>query len=59
MQGPRIRVLLVDDSEDDYLLTRIHLEAMVETSAELDWVDTYVAGREAGLRGGYDVLLVD
>ncbi len=59
MQGPRMRVLLVDDSEDDYLLTRINLEAMAETNAELEWVSTYEAALEAGFHGGYDVLLVD
>jgi PAS domain S-box-containing protein len=54
-----MRVLLVDDSEGDYLLTRIHLEAMVETKAELHWVSTYQDALAAGFRGGYDVVLVD
>ncbi len=59
MPSPAMRVLLVDDSEDDYLLTRILLKGMTETSAELDWVNTYAAGIEAGFHGGHDVLLID
>src|SRR6185312_10903270 len=59
MQSRLMRVLLIDDSDDDYLLTRLQFKAMAGPPAELDWVDTYAAGLEAGLHGGYDVLLID
>ena len=35
--SPPIRVLLVDDDEDDYLLTRDLLAAVRESRFELDW----------------------
>jgi signal transduction histidine kinase len=54
--GP-IRVLLIDDDEDDYLLTR---DLLVEAGGlTLDWAPGYEAGLEAVAKGGHDVVLLD
>jgi len=59
MAEDMIRVLLVDDDEDAYLLTRDLLEEMQGYRADLTWAETYEAGLEALGRGGYDAALVD
>ncbi len=58
-QAPPIRVLLVEDDEDDYRLTR---ELLAEVSAyrvELDWAPSYEAGLTALARRAHDVCLLD
>ncbi|MDB5242888.1 MAG: hybrid sensor histidine kinase/response regulator, partial [Spirosoma sp.] len=37
----QIRVLLVEDDEDDYLLTRALVTSKENTNIKLDWVDSY------------------
>jgi len=54
--GP-LRVLLVEDDEDDYVLIR-DLLAEIEGLA-LDWVDGYEEALERLERGAHDVCLVD
>lgn len=53
-----VRVLLVDDDEDDYLLTR-DLLADVGAHFAIDWASTRAAGMEKLAEGDYDVALVD
>ncbi|MBI2949681.1 MAG: PAS domain-containing protein [Verrucomicrobia bacterium] len=55
---PPIRVLLIDDDEDTFLLTRRMLVA-TRSSIHLDWSPTYAAGLEAIRRSGHDVYLLD
>jgi len=59
MDEQLIRVFLVDDGEDDYVLTRDMLAEAVGAPFELEWVDTYEAGLEAMEQAGHDVYLVD
>lgn len=54
-----IRVLLVDDDEDDYILIRDMLEGSVDPLVELDWVSSYSAGLTAIARGDHDIYLID
>src|SRR5580658_3057535 len=54
-----IRVLLVEDDEDDYRLTRALLAEIQSRKFQLDWVSTYDAGLEAIGRGQHDVYLLD
>ena len=59
MEEKFIRVLLVDDDEDDYILTR-HLLAEAEGACfDLEWVTTYQAALEAMKQGKHHVCLVD
>ena len=60
MDSHPLRVLLVDDDEDDYVLTR-GLLAAIEGGAGhvLDWVSTYEEGLEAIGQRAHDVYLLD
>lgn len=54
-----IRVLLVEDDEDDYLLTRALVSSKENANIQLDWVDSYDRALEAIETGGHHVYLVD
>ncbi len=55
-----IKVLLVDDDEDDYILTRdIFKEIPQKENYQLSWVNNYEEGINAMLKNHYDVYLID
>lgn len=54
-----IRVLLVEDDEDDYVLTRDLLADTQGISFELDWVSDGRLALEQICEGGHDVCLLD
>ena len=54
-----IRVLLVEDDEDDYLLTRALVAVRENANIHLDWVDNYNGALEAIRQNDHDVYLVD
>jgi len=54
-----IRVLLVDDDEDDYVMTRDLLAELGRGAFLLDWVSSYEEARAAVVRGAHDVYLLD
>jgi len=56
---PVIRVLLVDDDEDDALLTRGLLTAVSHVAFQLEWVRTFEEAMERLRQGEHDVALVD
>ncbi|MEL7037257.1 MAG: ATP-binding protein [Cyanobacteria bacterium J06592_8] len=53
------RVLLVDDDEDDYIVTRDFLSEAERVTFKLSWVDNYQAGLTAIKNSEYDVYLLD
>jgi DNA-binding NtrC family response regulator len=53
------RVLLVEDQESDYLLTRAMLSRSQNQVFELTWADSWQAGMEAIRRCAHDVCLLD
>jgi len=55
----RIRVLLIEDDEDDYLLTKSLLSEMRGQSYDLEWAKNYDSGLSAAIRNEHDVCLVD
>jgi two-component system NtrC family sensor kinase len=59
MAVDKIRVLLVDDDEDDYVITRDLLAEIAEMDFHLDWVGTYGTALEVISRAEHDVYLVD
>jgi PAS domain S-box-containing protein len=59
MAVTKIRVLLVDDDEDDYIITRDLLCEIGEMDFHLDWVGTYGTALDVMGRGEHDVYLVD
>jgi two-component system sensor histidine kinase/response regulator len=54
-----IKVLLVEDDEDDYVITRKLLSRIEGTDYLLDWVTRYDAGLEAIIRSDHDICLLD
>jgi len=54
----KVRVLLIDDDEDDYILTKEVFD-QISASYELSWVNSYEKGIYAILRKQFDVYLVD
>src|SRR5213076_2173707 len=59
MDDPRLKVLLVEDDEDDYVLTRKFLAEIRGDNFELEWVEDYDTGLEAIYQDRHDVYLVD
>lgn len=54
-----ISILLVDDDEEDYMITRDIIEEINHKSYTLDWVDTYSKALSTIARKEHDVYLVD
>lgn len=54
-----IRVLLIDDSEDDYMIIKSLLSRVQGTTYNLEWVSTYDEAAEALKHNGYDIYLID
>ncbi len=54
-----VKVLLVEDDEDDHLLIRDLLGEMVETEYSLDWAASYDEGLRRIASGHYDLCLLD
>jgi PAS domain S-box-containing protein len=56
---PGLRILIVDDDPDDYLLTRDAIEQIQGHAWKVDWATTFDAGLEELRRGAADVALID
>jgi signal transduction histidine kinase len=54
-----IRVLLIDDDQDEFVLTRDLLSDVPSGRFHLEWTPDYAAGVEAVAEGRYDAFLVD
>ncbi|MBE9200966.1 MULTISPECIES: hybrid sensor histidine kinase/response regulator [unclassified Nodularia (in: cyanobacteria)] len=54
-----IKVLLVDDDEDDYILTRDWFREFQVAGCELSWRDSYETGKDAIAHQNHDLYLVD
>ncbi|MBW4456080.1 MAG: response regulator [Nostoc indistinguendum CM1-VF10] len=59
MDNTPIKVLFIDDDEDDYILTRYWLSEFQVANCELEWVDNYEAAKNAIARNQHDIYLVD
>jgi two-component system, cell cycle sensor histidine kinase and response regulator CckA len=59
MEVPPIKVLLVDDDEDDYIITRDLIGGIRDRGYELDWVSSYEEGSAAIRRAAHDLFLCD
>lgn len=56
----KIKVLLIDDDEDDYIITRDVFNRISNADRyDLTWVDTFERGINAVLKRQYDIYLVD
>jgi signal transduction histidine kinase/HPt (histidine-containing phosphotransfer) domain-containing protein len=59
MKSETIKVLLVEDDEDDYILTRGLLSEVNAGKYELDWASSYEEGLRVARRREHHVCLVD
>lgn len=59
MNEDSIKVLLVDDDEDDFILTGHLLDLIKGSSYDLAWVSNYDEALESMLSGAYHIHLVD
>ena len=54
-----VRILLVEDDEDDFVLTRDLLGESRRTRFELDWISSFDDALDALQRNGHDLALID
>lgn len=59
MGNSPIRVLLIDDSEGDYILIRNWFSEFRVANCELEWIDNYEAAKTAIAQCRHDVYLLD
>ncbi len=59
MEGSPVKVLLVDDDEDDYLITRDLISQIRAPRHQLDWVNTYDEGLAAVGGAQHHLCLLD
>jgi len=59
MGGNSIRVLLIEDEETDYLLTRRMLSTVQDQSFDLEWANSWQTGIDAIRRCAHDICLLD
>ncbi|WP_271254852.1 hybrid sensor histidine kinase/response regulator [Pseudanabaena sp. Chao 1811] len=59
MVRAKCRVLLVDDDEDDYVVTRDFLVEAEQFDFQLDWVDNFQLGLQEISKNQHDVYLLD
>lgn len=53
------RILLIDDDEDEYLLTEDYLSEIYGTDLSLDWVPTFAEAMKSFREEAHDVYLLD
>jgi PAS domain S-box-containing protein len=54
-----IRILIVDDDEDDFLLTADHLKGIKGVQFNTDWAPSYRKGLERMMECTHDVYIID
>ena len=58
-EAPTVRLLMVDDDQGDFEMTRAMIGQIPRANLSIDWVSTFTEGKEAIQRGQHDVYLVD
>ncbi len=55
----KLSILLIEDDEDDYLITKRHINNIPDKSITLDWVSSFDAAKEALATSQHDICLID
>ena len=58
-EAPKVRLLMIDDDQGDFEMTRAMVGQIPRANLALDWVSTYVEGKDAIQRSEHDLYLVD
>ncbi|MCB1592396.1 MAG: response regulator [Alphaproteobacteria bacterium] len=58
-EGDIIKILMVDDSETDYVLTRMNLETGRDFRHKMDWAGSFADGLAAMKKNEHDIYIVD
>lgn len=53
------RILIVDDDEDDFIITSDYIKSIPGNSFTINWCSSYNDGVKKLLEGGYDLFFVD
>jgi PAS domain S-box-containing protein len=56
---PHLHILLVEDDEDDYIITREMLSRSLQTYFHVDWAESFTEGKRLLETGQYDAVLMD
>ena len=59
MEQDQIHILMIEDDEDDFIITRAFISEIKIPSFILDWVTTYESGLDAMCNNHFDAYLVD
>ncbi len=59
MTDETIRILLIEDDEDDYIITCDVISDIKQSNYSLDWAPNFTEGLSRLLAGPYDVCLID
>lgn len=54
-----IRILMIDDDEEDFILTRDLIDEITPTKYSIEWVESYNEGLKKILQEEHDVYLID
>jgi two-component system cell cycle sensor histidine kinase/response regulator CckA len=59
MPNTLVKILLVDDDEDDFIITRDLISRIGGRQYRLEWINNYADGLAAVQRGEHDICLLD
>ncbi|MAL99138.1 MAG: hypothetical protein CL583_11910 [Alteromonadaceae bacterium] len=59
VEKPILNILLIEDDEDDFILTKELLLGASSLACTVDWIDNYADGMSAVLGQSYDVAIID
>jgi PAS domain S-box-containing protein len=59
LSPPAIRVLIIDDDEDDFIITSDYIKSIEEASFRTEWCSTYNKAIEKFQAAEHDIYLVD
>ncbi len=59
LSGRTIKILIVDDDEDDYFIISDYIKAIKGSKFIIDWTNEYSVGRDRIVEKAYDLYFVD